>query len=237
MSASFRLTLDTQANVEARINGGKGFTEKPTVTFELTLDPDIVLVKIWGSVNPLDPMNAGIGTTEEEAEWLAASADWLLALTTNPGLKELHVRVQDDVGNEATAAASITLSGEGPPTPEPEPTHPSAIPASGGPEVVPEPTERRHLISIASVGKISSTVVIATTRTLGPAIIGAAPRSSSSVSSTRSDRSQVSTRVTTSIAATAPVPGSSLGSPASVATVGRRDGEDFVATLVDLGIL
>lgn len=238
MSASFKLTLDTQADVEAAVNGGKGFTSKPTVTLELTLEPDAALVKIWGDVNPLDPMNAGMGTTEEEAEWLSPQEDWLVALTTNPGVKELHVAVRDDVDNEARTSASVILEGEGPPVPpvEPEPTHPEALPASGGPEVVPKPL-RRELISIGSVGKISSTARVATNRTLVPSSIGAAPGSSSSVSSSRLDRSQVSTRVTTSISVTPPVPGSSLGPVPSAAMVRRRDGEAFIATLVDLGIL
>lgn len=238
MASSFKLTLDTVTHVEAAINGGKGFTEKPTVTLELALDPDVVLVKIWGDINPLDPMNAGMGTTEAGAEWLEATADWLVALTTNPALKELHVRVQDDVGNEATASASITLSGEGPPIGpvEPEPTHPAALPASGLPKVVPEP-ERRHLVSIGSVGGISSSSIVAASRILPPIGAGPITAASSAVASRRSGRSQISTRVQTSILARAPVPGSSLGQLPSAATVGRRDGDAFIASLIDLGIL
>lgn len=235
MSASFRLTLDTVTHVEAAINGGKGTTEKPTVTLELTLDPDAALVKIWGDINPLDPMDAGMGTTEGEAEWLEATDDWLVALTTNPGPKELHVRVQDDVGNEATASASIVLSGETPV--EPEPPLPEPLPVEGGrPNVRPEP-ERRRLISIGSVGKIDSSSLVAASRVLAPVGAGRISAASSSVSSRRSDRSQVTTLVTTSVMARAAVPGSSLGQLASTTTVGRRDGEAFIAMLIDLGVL
>lgn len=238
MTASFRLTLDTVTHVAAAINGGKGFTEKPTVTLELALDPDAALVKIWGDINPLDPMNAGMATTEAGAEWLEATADWLVALTTNPGLKELHVRVQDDVANEATASASITLSGEGPPVPpvEPEPTHPQPLPASGGPEVVPEP-ERRHLISIGSVGKISSSSSVAASRVMAPATIGRVTSMKSTMKIRRTDRSEITTSVVTSIAVRASAPASSLGRLPSAATVVRRDGGDFIASLVELGIL
>lgn len=236
MSASFRLTLDTVTHVEAAINGGKGTTEKPTVTLELTLDPDAALVKIWGDINPLDPMDAGMGTTEAEAEWLEATDDWLVALTTNPGPKELHVRVQDDVGNEATASASIVLSGETPV--EPEPPLPEPLPVEGGrPNVRPEP-ERRRLISIGSVGKIDSSSLVAASRVLAPVGIGAAIDSSNAVQvRAASSLAEVTTRVATSIVARAPVPGSSLGQLASTTTVGRRDGEAFIAMLIDLGVL
>jgi hypothetical protein len=239
MTASFRLALDTVTHVAAAINGGKGFTEKPTVTLELALDPDAALVKIWGDINPLDPMNAGMATTEAGAEWLEATADWLIALTTNPGLKELHVRVQDDVGNEATANASITLSGEGPPVPpiEPEPTHPQALPASGGPEVVPEP-ERRHLVSIGSVGKIASSSFIAASRVMAPVGIGAPVYSSNTVRiRAASSLSEITTHVETSVTARSAAPGSSLGAIPSSASIVRRDGEAFIAALIDLGVL
>jgi hypothetical protein len=238
VSASFRLTLDTVTHVEAAINGGKGATSKPTVTLELALDPDAALVKIWGAINPLDPMNAGMGTTEAAAEWLEATDDWLVALTTNPGAKELHVAVKDDVENEARASASILLEGEGPPVPpvEPEPTHPAPLPATGGPEVVPE-VERREVVTSSAAGRIKSSSLVAASRVLGPVGAGPIASASSSVSSRRADRSQISTRVENSITATTPVPESSLGGLGATATIERRDGEAFVATLIDLGIL
>jgi hypothetical protein len=238
MPASFTLTLDTQAHVEAAINGGKSTTSQTIVTLELALDPDAALVKIWGDLNPLDPMNAGMGTTEAAAEWLEPSADWLVALTTNPGGKELHVAVRDDVDNEARASAAIILEGEGPPVPpvEPEPTHPEPLPARGGPEVVPRP-ERRELVSVSAVGGVSSTSVVVASRSLAPVGAGPIAAASSSVSSRRSDRSQIATHVDTSVAARAPVPGSSFGRAESVATIERRDGESFIAALIELGIL
>lgn len=238
MSASFLLTLDTVTHVAASVNGGKGTTEKPTVTLELALDPDAALVKIWGDINPLDPMNAGMGTTEGAAEWIEASADFLVALTTNPGKKELHVRVQDDVGNEATATASITLSGEGPPLPpepEPEPTHPAAIPATGLPEPRVEP-ERRELVTTSTAGSISSSsVIVATTASAatGPAPIG----SSSSVAVARVHRSQISTGVQNSVSVRVIPLRQPLAIGESAAAVERRDGETFIASLIELGIL
>lgn len=238
MTASFKLTLDTVTHVAAAINGGKAFTEKPTVTLELVLDPDAALVKIWGDINPLDPMNAGMGTTEAAAEWLEATDDWLIALTTNPGQKELHVRVQDDVGNEATASASITLSGEGPPIPpvEPEPTHPQALPATGLPRPPREP-ERRHLVSVTTAGRIESSSLVAA-RQQSAAGLAARVTSDASVAVRASSIGpQITTSVETSVKARAPLASSSLGQLPSTATIGRRDGEAFIAMLIDLGIL
>jgi hypothetical protein len=238
VTASFRLTLDTVTHVAAAINGGKGTTEKPTVTLELALDPDAALVKIWGDINPLDPMNAGMGTTEESAEWLSATADWLIALTTNPGGKELHVATRDDVDNEARASASINLvTEETVPPVEPEPTHPGPLPATGGPEVVPEPTERRRVVSTSSIGAIGSSTLVAAVRVLAPVGIGQAPRSSSSTSSSRHHRSEVTTRVEDSVRVRVVglrQRGLEIG---SAAAVDRRDGGDFIASLVELGIL
>lgn len=124
MTASFKLTLDTQAHVSAQINHGNATTEKERVTFELSGDADLIEMKVWGSINLLDPGAEHIGETEEAAEWQPYSEDFLLNLSANPGEKVLHVKVRDDVWNEATATASIRLGEEViPPAPPPRPTN------------------------------------------------------------------------------------------------------------------
>jgi hypothetical protein len=124
MTASFKLTLDTEAHVAAQINHGNPTTEKERVTLELSGDPDLAEMKIWGDINLLDPGAEHIGETELDAEWQPYSEAFLLNLSANPGEKTLHVKVRDDVWNEATASASIRLGEEViPPPPPPRPTN------------------------------------------------------------------------------------------------------------------
>lgn len=121
MSASFKLTLDTAAHVAAAINGGKPTTEVETVTLGLDGDADLIEMKVWGDINVLDPLAPGLSETEEGAEWQAFEPTLLLNLSQNPGPKTLHVRVKDDVWNEAVATASIVLGEEVAPPPTPKP--------------------------------------------------------------------------------------------------------------------
>lgn len=147
-SADFRLTLDTQANVEARINGGNLTTERELVTLELSGDADLAEMKVWGDINVLDPGAEHIAETEEGAEWQPFAEDFLLNLSANPGEKHLHVKVRDDVWNEATATASIRLGEEVAPPP------PVLRPSNGPPAKPPrkrEQTERRSLRSTATL--------------------------------------------------------------------------------------
>jgi hypothetical protein len=112
MTSSFLLQLDTSTHVAAAINGGNSSTELEAVTLELDADADVIEMKVWGAINVLDPGAAGVAETEEAAEWQDFSPSLLVNLSPNPGPKTLHVRVRDDVWNEATAAASIVLGKE-----------------------------------------------------------------------------------------------------------------------------
>jgi hypothetical protein len=123
----FETVLDTATEVGVQINGGNSSTENDVVTLELELDADAIEVKIWGDINPLDPANSEFGEDEASAPWITASPSFLVALTTNPGKKQLAARVKDDVWNEATDSDSIFLGEE------------VAIPARRGPSQRPKP--------------------------------------------------------------------------------------------------
>lgn len=236
MTSSFKVVLDTTTHVGVEINGGNQNTKNTTVTLELTLDPDVELVKIWGSINPLDPANAGFGETEEGAVWLSPESSFLVNTTTNGGQKTLHVRVRDDVGNEATDAASINLQVEGevpPPSPSPPP-----LPAGGLPEPRPAP-EHHRVVSGSNAGRIRDHASSVRGRRLQRGIGARRIHSSHTIGSrSTSEPSQIATRVQSSVRARrAGVPAVSRVTLGGAASVERRDGPDFLAALEELGIL
>jgi len=237
MSASFTLTLDTQTSVEASINGGKADTESSTVTLELVLDADAALVKVWGTINPLDPANAGFGETEEGAEWIPAASSFLVHTTTNPGQKTLHVLVRDDVDNEAQDEASITLQGEGPPIPPPPRPSQAPSPAGGPPHPEHRP-ERRRISSIIRVGRVRDHASLEC-RPNANRIRVRAPRVSAGILVAHHIVPvQVQTLVETSVSARlAGMQSAFVVHPRVSSQVARRDGEDFLAVLDSLGIL
>lgn len=239
MADSFLLTLDTVTHLAAAINGGKPETLNPTVTLELALDPDAAEVKIWGTINPLDPMNAGMGETEEGAEWMPATPDFLVALTTNLGLKELNVRVRDDVLNEAEAHSEIRLvSEEPPPTPTPTPPSQQPEPAGGDPEPVVVPKRIQIECKIDSVRIVERRPGLVSSRATNADGIPAPVSGLQALRSRPSTSpSQVVTRVEVSIAARIPDPGHTLEIPRTSASVGHRDDEEYLGTLQELGIL
>lgn len=125
MTSSFVLTLDTVTHVTATINGGAESTQSSNVTLELGLDADALEMKVWGTIDPDDPMNAGLAQTEEEAPWISPEAVRLVALEAGEGMRRLQVRVRDDVLNEATATATIFIGVPSPPpAPSPRPAGP-----------------------------------------------------------------------------------------------------------------
>lgn len=235
MPSSFKVTLDTTTQLGVEINGGNSTTKNTTVTLELALDPDAVLVKVWGSINPLDPANAGFGETEEGAEWLPAESVFLVNTTTNGGQKTLHVRVQDDVGNEATDSASINLQVEGEIPPAPPSQAP--LPAGGAPEPKPAP-EHRRIVSGSYAGRIRDHASSVRSRRRQRGIGAGRIHSSHTIGSrAASEPSQITTRVQSSIRARRAA-GTSVSRVRGGATsVRRRDGDDFLATIEELGIL
>jgi hypothetical protein len=238
VTASFKLTLDTVTHLTAAINGAKGTTENPTVTLELGLDPDAELVKVWGDINPLDPANSGFGETEEGAEWLPAASDFLVNLTTNPGGKALHVKVRDDVGNEAQAEASIVLGdGTTPPTPTPPPVHPAPLPANGPPEPEPVVHERRELVVQAPAGAVRDRARVEVLSPARPSPSGAAPSRAAISVMTIIAGAQPLTRVETSTRVRVVGLRQGAESAETTARLERRDDPEFIAALEALGIL
>lgn len=106
MASWFNLTLDTTAptGLTVKINGDDIFTTSTSVNLALTLD-DLETtgyqMKIWG-IDGVDD--------ELSASWETYSASKSITLTSGDGLKTVHVKVRDAVGNEtAEATDSITL--------------------------------------------------------------------------------------------------------------------------------
>jgi hypothetical protein len=170
VTAAFKLALDTATRVGAEINGGAESSAGSNVTLELTLDPDAIEIKVWGQIDPDSPLNTGLGVTEGEAAWMLATPSLLVALEEGEGPRQLHVRVKDDVWNEATATTSIFVGDSTPlPTPSPRP---------GGP-----PTrrprreiERRTITSRSRLGARSRGAARASTRGPGGVRAGSTAR-------------------------------------------------------------
>lgn len=152
MTASFKLTLDTTAAVTARINGGAGSTPNELVVLELDLEPDAAEVKIWGSVNTDNPLNAGLALDEASASWLTPTAAREVALSEGQGSKTLFVKVRDDVLNVGTASATIVV---GTPTELPTvPLRPGGEPARRRQRVRQRKTiEDRSRVRVSSAGR------------------------------------------------------------------------------------
>lgn len=108
MASFFNLTLDTIApsGVSIIINNGATFATKSAVSVKIaTSDTDTTgyQMKIWGDITA--------AATESAATWQTFSTSKSLTLTTGDGLKTIHCKVRDDVGNEsAEVTDTITLN-------------------------------------------------------------------------------------------------------------------------------
>lgn len=106
MASYFNLTLDTLApeGLTITLNDGAEYTTSATVTLKLTLTDEETTgyqMKIWG-VDGVDD--------EGSASWETYAASKSISLPSGDGLKTVHVKVRDDVGNEsAEATDTITL--------------------------------------------------------------------------------------------------------------------------------
>lgn len=107
MASFFNLTLDTlaPAGVTITLDDGALYATSTSVTLKVqTTDGDTsgYQMKVWG-VDGADD--------ELAANWETFAAEKGITLPTGDGLKTVHVKVRDDVGNESTEAnASITLN-------------------------------------------------------------------------------------------------------------------------------
>lgn len=106
MASYFNLTLDTLApeGLTITLNDGAEYTTSATVTLKLTLTDEEATgyqMKIWG-VDGVDD--------EGSASWETYAAQKSITLASGDGLKTVHVKVRDDVGNEsAESSDTITL--------------------------------------------------------------------------------------------------------------------------------
>lgn len=106
MASYFNLTLDTLApsGLAVHLNGDDIYTTTATVQMTLDLTDAVTTgyqMKIWGVEGVED---------EGSATWETYAASKSITLPTGDGLKTVHVKVRDSVGNEtAEATDSITL--------------------------------------------------------------------------------------------------------------------------------
>lgn len=105
MASYFNLTLDTLApqGLTIKLNNGSQYTTSKSVTLSIVLTDASTVgyqMKVWG-VNGAE--------TEADASWETYASSKNITLLNNDGLKNVYVKVRDDVCNE-TAAASATIT-------------------------------------------------------------------------------------------------------------------------------
>lgn len=107
MASFFNLILDTlaPAGLALKLNNGATYATSNTVTAAITVTDEVTTgyqMKIWGTKT---------AATEAEASWETFAASKSIVLTDGDGLKTVHIKVRDDVGNESAAvSASITVN-------------------------------------------------------------------------------------------------------------------------------
>ena len=107
MASFFNLILDTLApsGLTLKLNAGAQYATSNTVTASIAVSDTTTTgyqMKIWGTK---------AAETEEKASWETFAASKSLVLTDGDGLKTVHIKVRDDVGNESAAVtASITVN-------------------------------------------------------------------------------------------------------------------------------
>lgn len=107
MASYFNLTLDTTApsGLTLSINDGALYATSTAVTLKIAVEDEQTTsyqMKIWG----ID------GVAEEAgASWETYATTKSVNLTSGDGLKTVHIKVRDDVGNESTEVTDdITLN-------------------------------------------------------------------------------------------------------------------------------
>lgn len=158
MASFFEVTLDTTApSLTIEVLQGN---EPGLLRVLLSTDAEAAEVRLWGSIDPTDPVtNAGYGEDEAGAQWLAREGAEELLVRVLPGETDLHVQVRDEVWNQSEVADFGAAPPEAPPTPGPSQR---PRPASGVPEK-PTPVTRSIRIRESKFGIRSSSAVIRTT--------------------------------------------------------------------------
>ena len=107
MASYFNLTLDTRApsGLTLSINDGALYATSTSVTLTIGLTDSPTTgyqMKVWGIEGVAD---------EVSASWETFANNKSVNLTTADGLKTVHIKVRDDVGNESTEVTdTITLN-------------------------------------------------------------------------------------------------------------------------------
>ena len=99
MASFFNLVLDTlaPAGVTLSINSGAEYTTKPAVQLTIGTSDEPTTgyqMKIWGDITD--------ASSEASASWQTYTTAKSVTLTTGDGLKTVHIKVRDDVGNESS---------------------------------------------------------------------------------------------------------------------------------------
>lgn len=107
MASFFNLILDTlaPAGLSLKLNDGATYSTSNTVAAVISISDTSTTgyqMKIWG---------IKAAENEADASWETFAASKSLVLTDDDGLKTVHIKVRDDVGNESAAVtASITVN-------------------------------------------------------------------------------------------------------------------------------
>lgn len=107
MASFFNLILDTlaPAGLSLKLNDGATYSTSNTVAAVISISDTSTTgyqMKIWG-IKAVE--------NEADASWETFATSKSLVLTDGDGLKTVHIKVRDDVGNEsAEVTASITVN-------------------------------------------------------------------------------------------------------------------------------
>lgn len=99
MASFFNLVLDTlaPAGITLSINNGAEYTTKNAITLTIGCSDSETSgyqMKVWGDITD--------ASSEVEASWQTYTTSKSVTLTTGDGLKTVHIKVRDDVGNESS---------------------------------------------------------------------------------------------------------------------------------------
>ena len=108
MASFFNLILDTLApsGLTLLLNNGATYATSSTVTASIAVEDATTTgyqMKIWGTK---------AAETEEKASWETFAASKSLVLPAGDGLKTVHIKVRDDVGQHGGSGRDHHRSGQ-----------------------------------------------------------------------------------------------------------------------------
>lgn len=228
MSAHVVVTLDTTAP-DLTVDASQDVGDPTLLTFTLASDADVSQVRVWGGIDPIDPINSDYGETQGAATWIDYAEE--LVVRAAAGGAPIYVQVRDDVWNESE---SVLASGTVvvPPT-EPPTTRPG----------VPHGPARRRVVARREVHTAPSRVRIRTATTVSATSRRVRTRTRLGTSSRTRHVATMSHRRDIHVHAATAVRRSNLRSQtafevASETAIHRRpEGPNTEATLLDLDII